>query len=70
MKVTYRGHEINVRRERCMAGYYLTYYSIIRDSDQFIVEDSFTEGEDTLPDMVRYLKAHVDDAIENPKDYE
>ena len=63
MRLSYRGHEIEVQRERCLAGYDLTYFSIVRKSDGFVIEDSFTEGEDSVPEMVEHLIRRVDNEI-------
>jgi hypothetical protein len=67
VKLSYCGHEIEVRRERCLAGYDLTYFSIVRESDGFVVEDSFTEGEDAVSEMMEHLIRRVDDEIREAK---
>lgn len=64
MKVNYRGFEIDVRREKCLAGYKLMYFSIIRISDGFEMECSYTDSEDTVRDQVHYMKERVDAEIE------
>lgn len=63
MKVIYRGHEIIVAREKCLAGYKLLYFTIVRLNDGFIVEDSFSDCDDTVRDMIRCLKERVDNEI-------
>jgi len=70
MKVSYRGFEIEAKREKCLAGYALLYYSIFRESDGWELDSSYSEGNDTVRDMVGYLKEQVDDYLENPSEYE
>jgi hypothetical protein len=70
MKVTYKGFEIEARRERCMAGYKLLYYHVTRLSDRWVPIDSFEDSAETVRDMIGYMKHRVDDIIENPQDYE
>ena len=60
MKVIYKGYEINVHREKCLAGYPLLYFTVIRESDGFFAVDSFTEGTDTVRDYVRYMRERID----------
>jgi hypothetical protein len=60
MKASYRGYEIRAKRERCLAGYKLLYFTVERESDGLIVVDSFTEGSDTPAEMVGYLKGRID----------
>lgn len=60
MKTVYRGHEIDVRRQKCLAGYDLLYFSIFRVNDGFECESSFTSGSDSVREMIRLLKDRVD----------
>ena len=57
----YRGYEIEVRRERCMGGWDLIYYSATRISDGWVRIDSFTDSSDTLATMVKCVKEQLDD---------
>lgn len=68
MKVNYRGFEIDAHREKCMAGYPLLYFYVMRKSDGFFVEDAFTEGSDTVRDYIGYMKDRVDGFIADPKE--
>jgi len=68
MKVIYRGFEIDVRRERALGGWDNLYFSIIRLSDGYILEDSFTTGEDTVRDYIGYMKERIDaEVAQNPR---
>lgn len=60
MRQNYRGHEIDVRRERSLGGDVLLYYTIVRVSDQYVPVESFTTGSDTVRDYVRYMKKRID----------
>lgn len=67
MKVVYRGFDINVNREKCMAGYLLLYFSVYRKSDGWEFICSYTEGSDTVRDYVRYMKERVDGFLKEPE---
>lgn len=66
MKVVYRDHEINVRRERCLAGYALLYFAIFRVSDQYECASGYEDSDETVRGMVRHLKARVDAELAEP----
>lgn len=70
MNVVYRGHEINAKREKCLAGYRLLYFSIFRQSDGYECVSSFTTGEDKPADMIEYLKRLVDAELASPTPWE
>jgi len=63
MKVNYRGFEIDVKRERALGGWDNLYFSIIRLSDGYIMEDSFTTGDDTVREYIGYMKERIDAEI-------
>lgn len=63
-EILYRGHRITAWREKCMAGYSLLYYTIVRNSDLFIVVDSFTEEDCSPARYVNMLTERVDAEIE------
>lgn len=71
-KVTlnYKGFEITAEREISLGGEELLYYSIFREEDGWEMESSFTSGTENPLAMVNILRGHVDDYIENPKDYD
>lgn len=56
----YRGHEIDVRRERSLGGDVLLYYSVFRESDGYECASGFTTGDDTVSDYVRYMRERID----------
>jgi len=64
MKTSYKGYEIRVVRERCLAGYSLIYYDVFRDVDGLHVIGDFTESEDTIRTITKDLKQRVDEFIE------
>lgn len=64
MKVIYRGHEIDVRRERCMGGWPLLYFSIFRQSDLFECLSNFEDSAETVREKIKQLKARVDEELE------
>lgn len=70
MKSIYRGFEIEVTREKCLAGYPMIYYSIFRISDGWELTSGFYDTEDTVRSFLKDMKATVDDYYENPAEYE
>jgi hypothetical protein len=70
MKTNYKGYEIEVVREECMAGYDLVYYSVYRISDGLEVIADFTETADTVPFLIKCMKDRVDEFIETEGDSE
>lgn len=70
MKITYKGFEIDVRREQALGGWDNIYYSVMRKSDGWFLCDDFSTGKDKLKDFANDLKNVVDDYLENPSDYE
>ena len=67
MKVEYKGHEIEVKRERCMAGWMLLYYSIFRLGDGYEVTSGFTEDQSSVKEYVGYMKKKIDDELAEGK---
>jgi|SRR5271157_110792 len=68
MRVEYRGFEIDAHREKCMAGYDLLYFSVLRKVDGWFLEDSYTEGSDKVRDYIGYMKERVDAYIAHPSE--
>ena len=60
MKQIYRGHEIDVRRERSLGGDVLLYFSVFRVSDGYECESNFTTGGETVRQYVRYMRERID----------
>ena len=63
MRVSYKGHEITVTRERCMGGWDLLYYSIYREADGYECECGFTEDETPIREYVGYMKERIDNEL-------
>lgn len=70
MKSIYRGFEIEVKREKCLAGYPLVYYLVFRLSDGWDMVDGFMDTEDTVRTVLKDMKSIIDDYYENPGEYE
>jgi len=70
MNLLYRGFDIRVVREVCMAGYELLYFSVYRKSDGWEFIASYTEGSDTVRAYVGYMKERVDHFLANPEEDE
>jgi hypothetical protein len=69
MKINYRGCEIEAKREQCLAGYPLVFYSVFTE-DGFEVDSGFMDTADTVRTVIKDLKTVVDDFIANPGDWE
>lgn len=65
MKIKYNGYEVDVKREDCLGGWSQLYYSVYRLSDGLCVIDSFEDSEETVRDMMGYMKGRVDDFIKS-----
>ena len=63
MKTKYKGYNISVERDVSMMGMENIYFYVIRESDGLVVEDSFTDGTEKIPDVMRYMKGRVDQFI-------
>lgn len=68
MKSKYRGYDLEVVRDNCMAGYPLLYYSIFKDGEE--IDNSFEDSEETVRGKLKQLKKEVDMRIEFPELYE
>lgn len=64
MRVKYRGHLIDVKREMCLAGYELLYIYIERLSDGVCIEATRYDGAETVREMIQHMKGRVDAEIE------
>lgn len=60
MKISYRGHEINVRRSRSMGGDYNIYFSIFRESDGYECTSGFTSDMSPVDVYMGYMRERVD----------
>lgn len=70
MKTRYRGFTIDVRREKCLGGWEMIYYTVMRDSDGWFFQDNFCDTEDTIQTMTRAMKYQIDDYLDNPEEEE
>lgn len=60
MRVIYRGHEINVRRERCLGGWDMLYTSIFRVSDGYECTSFCEDSGEKVRDQIGYMKRRID----------
>lgn len=63
MRGKYRGCEIWVRKEKCLAGYYLIYYDIFDGT--YHVDCGFYDIEDAVRSVYNEMKIAVDDYKDN-----
>lgn len=70
MKVKYKGFELEAKREKCMAGYSLLYYTAYRICDGWEMICSFSDCGDTVRDYLGFLKGWVDEYHEDPLTFE
>lgn len=64
MKIRYRDHEIEAKRERSMGGVFFCYYNVIREIDQYVCVEDF--GGDTVKYMIKWLKKLIDLQLARP----
>ena len=65
MKTVYRGHEIDVHRDRCLGCWDMLYFSITRVSDGYECECefSFEYSAEKVRDKVKQLKERIDNEL-------
>jgi hypothetical protein len=68
MKIKYKTCEIEVKREKCLGGWDMLFYSIM-DGD-YEVTSGFSDTKDKVKDFANDLKNVVDEYRENPELYE
>jgi hypothetical protein len=68
MIATYRGHKIEVTREKCQGGWGMLYFNIFRLSDGYECLTSFEDSAETVRGKVQQLKERIDNELaeENP----
>lgn len=69
MKQDYRGFELNAKREKSMGGDDFLFFFIMRKSDKWLLTDSFTSGDETPREYMKYLKAQVDEYYQKPLEW-
>lgn len=62
MKRNYRGFEIEAKREKCLAGYPLLYYSVFQDGREW--DSGFEDSEEWESTKLKQLKDWVDNFYE------
>ena len=70
MKSIYRGHEIEVTRDRCLGGWQQMYYSIFRVSDGYECLSGFEDSAETVRDKMKQLKERVDAELKEADPWE
>lgn len=70
MKVNYKGFEIDVTREKCMAGYDLVYRNVFRISDGYQLIGDFSDDADTIRTHIQSMKHQIDAFIKDTEQYE
>jgi hypothetical protein len=70
MKGTYKGCEIEVTKEKSLAGYKMLFYNIFDVSNGLEVTSGYSEGGDKVVEFYESLKEVVDDYKDHPADYE
>ena len=70
MKSTYKGFELEAKREKCLGGWNMTYFTATRLSDGYELISAFSEGRDSLSTYIEDMKSSVDDYLFNPEGYE
>lgn len=66
MRVKYRGCDIEVTREKSMAGYQLVYFSVFTEDGRELNCGTMDTG-DMIREVVSDLKKFVDEFIESPE---
>lgn len=70
MRVSYKGFEVEVKRDKCLAGYSMLYYTVFQIESGFCLADGFEDSSETTRGKVKQLKLLIDDYIENPDGYD
>lgn len=63
VKISYRGHEIHVYRDRCLGGWSMLFFSIFRESDLYECTSGFEDSAGTVRGMAASLKRQVDQEL-------
>ena len=71
MKVNdYKGFEIWCERQEALGGWDNIYFYIMRISDGWFLEDSFSDGSDNVRSVLKFCKDMVDSYLKHPGDFE
>jgi hypothetical protein len=63
MRTTYRGYEIKVTREKCLGGWSMLYYYVMRLEDGWFAVDSFEDSAETVRGMIGHMKNRIDNEL-------
>lgn len=61
---------MEVRREKCLGGWPMLYFTIIRGSDGYICVDGFEDSDEKVYDKVKQLKARIDAELKSDDPWE
>jgi hypothetical protein len=70
MKVKYKGFEIDVKREKCMAGYDLVYRYVYRIEDGWEFWADYSDDADTIQTHIKSMKFQIDNYLKDQEQYE
>ena len=62
MKRKYRGHEIEVTREKCLGGWGMLYFNVYTD-DGYECIVSFEDSKEKIIDKINELKERIDNEL-------
>jgi len=62
VRINYKGHEIDVSREKCMDGWSTLYFSVFTDEGKECLT-SFENSAETVRDKVAQLKERIDNEL-------
>jgi hypothetical protein len=60
MNAKHKGHTIECRREECLGGWPMIYYTIIRDSDGYFCVDSYEDSDEHVREKIKRMKDLID----------
>jgi hypothetical protein len=69
MKINYKDFEIEVKREQCLGGWSMLYFTVITPTGYYLI-DTFEDSSEKVRDKISQLKEVVNDYLENPQNYE
>lgn len=61
----HRGYEIDVWREKCLGGWLMLYYTVVREEDGWFALDGFEDSAETVRDKIKQFKDRVDVELES-----
>lgn len=64
MKTIYKGHEIEVKREKCLGGWSELYTSVFRLSDGLECVCTCEDSAENIVDQIGYMKERIDEELD------